>query len=447
MKRMIIRILMVLSMIAVVVPVSASTKVVYLGVNVVLTQDLTKEMEVELKKYGVLLNRFEKIDAITMRVKSNQIESIKALPYVLDVTEDAERVGAPIDRVMVEDFTLGLNTWNLDMVNVTDLGQGRVVDYDGEGVYVAVLDTGLHDSWRSYFPQERIMSHLAISYSGGGGEVGRVSSQKNKWEHDTNGHGTHVTSTILGFNLFGNSINGVAPKVNIIPVKVLNQNGRGWSSVITQGILYVAYLKETVLKDVPVVINMSLGGSVLDAMEKTAIDYAIEVGVIIVASAGNNGQQGMGYPGAYEPVISVGSVGTMNEFSVQSWWYAYDVSEINVLDELYVSSFSSRKTKDEHDLDVVAPGSYVVGPYQVNQGQLSYYYLSGTSMAAPHVTGIVALMLQKDPMLSALEVESLLEYAALPIENAYDLNGNLLWDKKATGAGLITADAVLDLIP
>lgn len=61
MKRMIIRILMVLSMIAVVVPVSASTKVVNLGVNVVLTQDLTKEMEVELKKYGVLLTDLRKL--------------------------------------------------------------------------------------------------------------------------------------------------------------------------------------------------------------------------------------------------------------------------------------------------------------------------------------------------------------------------------------------------
>lgn len=447
MKRIILRILMVLSMIAVVVPVSASTKVMNLGVNVVLTQDLTKEMEVELKKFGVVLNRFVEIDAVTMRVKSDRIAAIKALPYVLDVTEDSERVGAPIDRVFVEDFSLGLNTWNLDMVNVTDLSQGRVVDSDGEGVYVAVLDTGLHDSWRSYFPQERIMSHLAISYSGGGGEVGRVSSQKNKWEHDTNGHGTHVTSTILGYSLGGTPINGVAPKVNIIPVKVLNQNGRGWSSVISTGILYVAHLKETVLKDVPVVINMSLGGSVLDAMEKAAIDYAINAGVVIVASAGNNGQRGMGYPGAYEPVISVGSVGTTKEFSIPAWWYTHDVGELDVLDELYVSGFSSRKTNDEHDLDVMAPGSYVVGPYQINQGQLSYYYLSGTSMAAPHVSGIVALMLQKDPTLTAFEVESLLEVAALPIPDAYDSNGSVLWDKNATGHGLITADAALDLIP
>ena len=58
---------------------------------------------------------------------------------------------------------------------------------------------------------------------GGGGEVGYVSSQPNKWEHDQNSHGTHVTSTILGYSLLGTPVNGVAPMAKVIPVKVLNQ--------------------------------------------------------------------------------------------------------------------------------------------------------------------------------------------------------------------------------
>ena len=81
---------------------------------------------------------------------------------------------------------------------------------------------------------------------------------------------------------------------NIIPVKVLNQNGSGWSSVVAAGISYVGDLKAGPLKDYPVVINMSLGGPVLDAVEKAAIDYAIAQGVIIVTSAGNEGSLGMG---------------------------------------------------------------------------------------------------------------------------------------------------------
>ena len=95
--------------------------------------------------------------------------------------------------------------------------------------------------------------------------MGNVSEQPNKWEHDQNSHGTHVTSTILGYNLSGTPVNGVAPMATVIPVKVLNQNGSGWSSVIARGITYVADLKAGPLAGSPVVINMSLGGSELDA--------------------------------------------------------------------------------------------------------------------------------------------------------------------------------------
>ena len=100
------------------------------------------------------------------------------------------------------DFLDGLSTWNLDAVNVTDFGfDNRTVAYDGTGVYVAVLDTGLLQTWRQYFPQERIAEEHARSFGGGGGEVRFVSEQPNKWERDQNSHGTHVTSTVLGYSL------------------------------------------------------------------------------------------------------------------------------------------------------------------------------------------------------------------------------------------------------
>ncbi len=75
-----------------------------------------------------------------------------------------------------------------------------------------------------------------IAFGGGGGEVGTVSSQPMKWEHDQNSHGTHVTSTILGYYRGVFDVTGVAPLATIIPVKVLNQNGSGWSSVVARGI-------------------------------------------------------------------------------------------------------------------------------------------------------------------------------------------------------------------
>jgi subtilisin family serine protease len=299
---------------------------------------------------------------------------------------------------------------------------------------VGVLDTGLLDSWRQYFPEQRIATQYAKSFGGGGGENGTVSEQPNKWEHDQNSHGTHVTSTIIGFNLGGTSFNGVAPKATIIPVKVLNQNGSGKSSMVAQGIVYMANLKKGPLKDSPVVINMSLGGSVLDAVEKAALDYAIDAGVIIVASAGNSGEAGMGYPGAYAPVISVASAGLDKKFTTApSWWRTVNVPDPTNPNDFYIADYSSRE-KSGQELDVTAPGSNVVGPYQINSGQLGYYYLSGTSMASPHVAGIVALMAQKNKDLTQAQAEKILKGAALPMAT----------DREA-GAGLITADAALGI--
>ena len=217
----------------------------------------------------------------------------------------------------ISDFSDGLSTWDLDAINVTDSGfDNRQVAYDGTGVYVAVLDTGLVDTWRNYFPAERIATEYAKSFGGGGGEHGNVSEQPNKWEHDQNSHGTHVTSTILGYSLRGTPVNGVAPMATVIPVKVLNQNGSGWSSAVAAGIMYIADLKAGALGGAPVVINMSLGGPVQEPVEKAATDYAISKGVIIVASAGNEGNDGMGYPGAYAPVISAAASGWVSRVDV-----------------------------------------------------------------------------------------------------------------------------------
>jgi len=355
--------------------------------------------------------------------------------------------------VLVDNFADGLSTWDLDAINVTDFGFDRQVAQDGTGVYVAVLDTGLVKTWRQYFPQERIATEYAICFGGGGGEKGTVSTQPNKWERDTNSHGTHVTSTILGYDMGGVPVNGVAPMATVIPVKVLNQNGSGWSSVVARGIVYVADLKAGPLADYPVVINMSLGGPELEPMEAAAIDYAIEKGVIVVASAGNEGIYGMGYPGAYAPVISVAASGWIGEWVPDRyWWYANVADPINPAD-FYITDFSSRQLAGQ-DLDVAAPGSWVVGPYQTNSGQISYYFLGGTSMASPHVAGIVALMAQKDPTLAAAQAELILEGAAIPLpagcRTVYNPDGTsdeICWDTDATGHGLATADAALAATP
>lgn len=436
-KRLVITLFTVAVLLVSSIPASAAGPKQMIGVNVVLNTSINEVILADLGAHGKVRDVVYEIDAITMQVRAGELEIIRALPYVAFANPDAERKDSPINTAAVNDFADGMSTWDLDAINVTDFGTTeRQVEYDGQGVYVAVLDTGLVSNWPYYFPQERIATQFAISFGGGGGEVGEVSTQPGKWGRDQNSHGTHVTSTILGYNLGGTAINGVAPMATVIPVKVLNQNGSGWSSVIARGIVYVADLKVNgLLGNSPVVINMSLGGSSLDAMEKAAIDYAIANGVIVVASAGNEGDNGMGYPGAYEPVISVAASGWLGEWTTSSWWLTTDVPDPFNPADYYITDFSSRA--NGRDLDVAAPGSWVVGPYQTN-GQVSYYFLGGTSMASPHVAGIVALMLQKSPGLTATQAEALLEGVAIPISG---------FNSNDYGSGLITADAALGALP
>jgi len=432
---------------------AASSKAT-IGVNVILNTEVTDAILADLGTHGLIRDVVHEIRGVTLAAKTSELGRIRALPYVAAANPDSERTGAPIDTVAATNFSAGLSTWDLDAIDVTDYGyDNRQVQYDGAGVYVAVLDTGLLDSWRQYFPEERIAVQYAKCFGGGGGEVGWVSEQPQKWQHDQNSHGTHVTSTIIGYNYRGSRINGVAPLVKIIPVKVLNQNGSGWSSVIARGIIYVADLKAGPLAGHPVIINMSLGGDELDALEEAAIDYAIEKGVIVVASAGNRGEAGMGYPGAYAPVISVAASGWIGEWTVAGWWWNVDVTDPTNPDDFYIVDYSGRELSGQ-DLDVAAPGSWVVGPYQQQSGKTSYYYLGGTSMASPHVAGIAALMAQKYPALNASQAETILEASAIPLpagcRDVHQPDGSLTticWGTNATGAGLADADAALAATP
>lgn len=433
-----------------------------IGVNVILKAPATAANRTELARYGTLLDEIPELKAIRVRTKANQLAAIQALPFVAAATPDAVRDARPIDAVSVTDFADGLSTWDQDAVNVTNFGAGRTAAYDGSGVYVVILDTGLLPTWRQYFPQERVATQYARSFGGGGQDRGNVSEQPNKWEHDVNSHGTHVTSTVIGYSLGGTPINGTAPRATIIPVKVLNQNGSGWSSVIARGIMYVTQLKQTVLAGSPVVVNMSLGGPSLDALEQAAIDAAVQAGVVIVASAGNSGPTGaMGYPGAYQPVISVASAGYVREWEGGNAWWVNSVS--NTIDptdptQYYISEFSALRTGSQ-DLDVAAPGSWVVGPYQVNQSnRTSYFFLGGTSMASPHVAGIVALMLQKNSTLGvgasarAARAEQILTTSATPIPYIGQTvrpgpgrppQAITSWTADRSGSGLATANAAL----
>jgi subtilisin family serine protease len=311
-------------------------------------------------------------------------------------------------------------------------------------------------------------------------------------------------------------VRGIAPNVTIIPVRVLadyqipqlpkcqdpevSQQSQlavfGTDEMIAAGIDYVTDLAMAGYR--PMVINMSLGGGALAAVEQAALDRAIANGVIVVASAGNAGDGGMGYPGAYAPVISVAAAGWNNswvdpavtqiyrmfwlqnggEFVPPLFANGGDVPEptptaSGILNNAaYIADFSSRELAGQQ-LDVTAPGVWVRGPFagfpgynhlpwwSKGIGDLlggnagNFYYVSGTSMAAPHVTATAALMLEKNPALTQAQVEGILKATALPIPPGFGgdiqitagFNDLQEWGANATGTGLIQADAAIAATP
>jgi len=195
----------------------------------------------------------------------------------------------------------------------------------------------------------------------------------------------------------------------------------------------------------------------------------------------------MGYPGAYAPVISAGASGWTREWlnpngtlpppRYRLWWlqsgfYPFtDIPESTPVDQVYVTDFSSRQLAGQQ-LDVLAPGSWVRGPFPgvpgfshlpwwskgigdlVGGNPGNFYYVGGTSMSAPHVTSAAALLLEENPLLTQAQVESILKGTALPIPpgnaTVYDLSPvpgfyTYTWGTNATGAGLLQVGAALAL--
>ncbi len=429
---------------------------------------------------GRVIYNFENVNGLAVWIDEDRIPDLRSMEGVSDVSPavTVNPLSESLPSTCVSHGTL--LSWNLDMINVPTVHEEYGLD--GTGVYIAVLDTGLEPQWRNYFPAEKIDEKHAAAFLGAMSTAYWINGNynRNAWEADTNGHGTHVTSTIIGFNVFGfYTVDGVAPGATVIPVKVLSNYGWGFTTDVAAGILYIADLYKAEVESGgnvlapygvvnPIVISMSLGGPSLSPLEKEAIDYALGQGVFIVAAAGNSGDAGMDYPGAYAPVISVGAAGWVGEWTTSYWWRAADVPE-DIGGQVYVTDFSGRE-KPGQDLDVLAPGSWIVGPYtpygaahppywaQGVPGQ--YYYLGGTSMATPHVSGVLALVLQKDLEDGNIDLdqdaaENLLESTAFPITwySANVINpstGNyetVAWGPDAIGSGLVQADAAVSSFP
>lgn len=366
-----------------------------------------------------------------------------------------------------------------------DLVNGEYFANGGEGVYVAIIDTGLVWNWPNFLPPTaNIRTDLGMGWSYD--VVWNPGINDFDWIPNTargfitnnvgSGHGTHVASSIVGYQrstigIVPHIVLGVAPKATIIPLlgldywlvdcpdptypgyhagKVMFGGGDDW--MLCSAIDYVASLAET--NGWKIICTNSWGSSEPSPAIRASIDNAITKGVIFVFSAGNDGTAGMGWPGAYPEVISAAAGGwTMQMLGYTPSsppspyrWYLSDVPEkLNTKNDpiyqyygvdqnyydnnwqIYLAEFSGRPNaalgQSGKDLDVCAPGCYVVGPYKpaaawsgtawVNIGAATAYYgLWGTSMAAPHVAGVAAIVAQNYPSFNQFDMEWVLKKAA-----------------------------------
>jgi serine protease len=281
--------------------------------------------------------------------------------------------------------------WHMTRINAPrawDFGIGR-------GVTVAVVDTGI--ACEDHGPFSKGTDLKSTECVPGWNFVAG-----NEHANDDQGHGTHVAGTIAQSTNNGLGVTGVAFGARLMPVKVLNEDGWGTTADVADGIRWAA-------DNGAHVINLSLGGPRNSRILQKAVDHARNMGVVVVAAAGNTGSS-VGYPGASDGVIGV--------------------SATNSDDKL--AAFSSRGK----GVDIAAPGVKVVQQTICEKGRnkcVIFPGWNGTSMASPHVAGAAALVMGLG-VTDASAVEDALRDNARNVDDS--ANGRLLY-----GAGILDAAA------
>ena len=253
-------------------------------------------------------------------------------------------------------------SWGLDRIDQRSrtLNQNYSYNYTGAGVNAYIIDTGVRSDHRDF---------------GGRVVAGTTRVNDGRGSEDCNGHGTHVAGTVAGQTY------GVAKAAQIVPIRVLSCTGRGSMFNVITG---VNWMIEHHLAGVPAVANLSLGGSRNSSVNQ-AVANAVLDGISVVVAAGNSNRDASTFSPASEPtVITVGA--TMSNDGRASY-----------------SNFGPL-------LDIFAPGSGITSAF--HRSSTEARSLSGTSMAAPHVAGAAALLLEENPSRTPAQVmEELAAYA------------------------------------
>ena len=333
--------------------------------------------------------------------------------------------------------------------------------YNGAGIGVAVIDSGINDShpdlWNSNESRSRVVYHQDFT--------GTPTTNSSGAQYDLYGHGTHVAGIIGGNGyLSGGSYIGVAPAVTLVDLRALDFNGDGSDSTVIAAIQKAIALQN---KYNIQVINLSLGRGIAVSYAQDPLCQAVEsawkAGIVVVVAAGNYGRLSVDGSDGYGTITAPGNdpfvltVGAMNSTgsSAQSA-------------EIMTTYTSKGPTTYDHVVkpDIMAPGNDIVSlaapgatleadyPDQLvngNNGQPDYFTLSGTSMATPVVSGAVALLLQQNSNLTPDQLKARLmqsAYGTFPSSSlisvpALDETFTEYYDPFSVGSGLLNMQPAL----
>jgi len=321
--------------------------------------------------------------------------------------------------------------WNATVMNMPAAWDtGVTPPFDGESsVVIAIPDTGIAyaTSGGHVVAPDLSSMHLWVNSAetvdgidnDGNGYIDDI----NGWNFiaDTNaplddyGHGTHIASTIAGGINNGQATAGIAPGVTIMPLKVLDNTGIGTTASITNAIRYAVAQGADI-------INLSLGGTDPDVLLENAINEATAAGVLVVSAAGNDGDDSLNFPARYSGVISVGAT-------------QYDATRAPYAN--YGTGLTVVAPGGNTSLDQNRDGQPDGIPAQTCQdatcSTFATFFLTGTSQATAHVSGVLGLLLSCVPNPSS--ARSALTTTATDLGSAgYDT---------VYGAGLINAQQSL----
>ena len=385
---------------------------------------------------GQVLNELRVIGGVGAKLTQHQVMTLQRDSKVVAIHKDR--------RLQVSEWVP--ETYYPALVGAAELHAAGVT---GQDVTVAVIDTGVWGTDgldNTPADVDRIVAYYdTILVDDGAVDDGAVDDGADieLAAEDWSGHGTHVTSVIVGSReTDANRFQGVAPGANVVAVKAFEPDGSGRYIDVIRSIDWVIANKDTHSIRV---LNLSFSGNAVSRYWEDPLNQAVmaawQAGIVVVAAAGNSGPDPMtvGVPGNVPYIITVGAM-------------TDNYTPVDPTDDVLATWSSAGPTFEGFvKPDVVAPGGHMLGimpndswialehPQYFNANG-DYFTMSGTSQAAAVVSGIVALMLQAEPTLSPDDVKCRLMATARP---ATDDNGTMAYSVFQQGAGLVDAIAAL----